>query len=579
MPFLHRHLLARLLVALILLAGAACQPAPFPTPTATALSAPALPPQAEASATALPTTVVPTPAPLPTPTPSPTPVANLVAGVPRNQALVLAGDEPRTLDPALSQDTTSHEYTAHLFSGLVRLDEGLRLQPDLAASWESLDDGTRYVFHLRPNALFHDGKPVTAYDVAFSLERATSPTLDSPTAATYLSDIVGVADKLAGKAGSIAGLHVLDDLTLEIVIDAPKVYFLAKLTYPVAAVVSKEQVMSGPEWSRTANGTGPFRLKQWLPGQQLVLERNPEFYRPQAGVRYVVYRFLAGAPIRLYEQGGIDAAYIGSGSLPRAQDPQSGLGSDLRAYGEMSIFYIGFSTKKQPFDDPLVRRAFAMALDVERLAGAGQQKHLLLANGFLPQGMPGYTAGVIGFAYDPAEARQLLSRSKYGGPEGLPPIIYTSSGIDEVDRALGAAVEQWRANLGVQVSARLLPTQDYFYRLPDEVDNLFDFGWIADYPDPENILDVLFHSGTANNIGRYSNAQVDALLEAARVEADEGQRFALYRQAQNTLLQDAAAIPLWHGLSYMLVKPYVQGFGLTAQGIATLEQVWLENRP
>jgi len=219
-----------------------------------------------------------------------------------------------------------------------------------------------------------------------------------------------------------------------------------------------------------------------------------------------------------------------------------------------------------------------MALDVDKLVEVVRQGYVQRASGFLPPGIPGYTPDSPGIPYDPAEARRLLAQSTYGGPQDLPPIVYTVSGQGGVGATLSAMVEMWRANLGLEVSVRQIPSDVYFYRLDEEVDNLFDYGWIADYPDPENVLDVLFHTGMANNTGNYSNPQVDAILEAARTEQDVEQRLALYRGAQEILLDDAAAIPLWYGRTYVLVKPYVSGYDITPQGLPTLEQVQLEPR-
>ncbi|MEE8442621.1 MAG: peptide ABC transporter substrate-binding protein, partial [Dehalococcoidia bacterium] len=448
-----------------------------------------------------------------------------------DETLHLADVEPITLDPATSQEAHSHQYVAQVFSGLVRLDDNLRVAPDLAERWDVLDGGTRYVFHLRPGARFHDGRRVTAQDVVYSLERATDPATDSRTAGTYLGDIVGVNDKLAGKAQEITGLRATDDATVEITIDAPKAYFLAKLTYSVASVVDRANVATGPDWYRRPNGTGPFRLEAWEKGQHLILASNQNFYRNAPQVRYVMFRFLAGIPIRLYEQGEIDVAYVGTGNLERVLDPQSPLNQEIHTYPELSIFYTGFNTASPPFDDPLVRRAFAMALDVDKLVDVVRQGYVQRAYGFLPPGMPGYTPDSAGIPYDPIEARRLLTQSTYRGAEGLPPIVYTASGQGGPGAILSAMVEMWRANLGIEVSVRQIPTDVYFYRLDEEVDNLFDYGWIADYPDPENILDVLFHTGTANNAGSYGNAQVDGILEAARTEQDVSQRLQRYRRA------------------------------------------------
>ncbi len=510
-----------------------------------------------------------TPAPFQTPTP-------LTGEVPRSDSLVLADLEPITLDPAISKESRSHQYIAQLFSGLVRLDENLRVVPDLAERWEVLDSGTRYVFHLRTDARFHNGRQVTAQDVVYSLERAADPATQSPTAATYLGDILGVKDKLEGNAGSIAGLRVVDDQTLEIRLDAPKAYVMAKLTYSVAAVVDRENVESGPDWYRRPNATGPFRLAVWEEEERLVLERNQAFYRNPPQVKYVVFRFLAGVPVNLYEQDEIDVVQIGSGTLERALDPQSPLSGQLSVYPELNIFFTGFNASIPPFDDPLVRKAFALAVDVNRIVEVVRRGYVQRAQGFLPPGMPGYSPDSPSLRYDPIEAQRLLADSSYGGPDGLPPIVYTTSGQGGAGPTLSAMVEMWRANLGVEVTVRQIPSDVYFYRLGDEVDNLFDYGWVADYPDPENVLDVLFHGEALNNIGAYNNPRVDSLLEEARTVQDAERRLSLYRHVQDALLEDAAAIPLWHSSNYLLVKPYVKGYAITPQGLPTLEQVRLE---
>ncbi len=500
-----------------------------------------------------------------------------VQGLPRSQTLVLADDEPVTLDPAIAQETASLQYVSEIFTGLVRLDDSMRVAPDLAERWDVLDNGTRYVFHLKPNAKFHSGRIVTAQDVVFSLERATDPATASPTAATYLGDIVGVGDKLSGKASKISGLRALDNATVEIRIDGPKAYFLAKLSSPVAFVVDRDNVAKGSDWYRQPNGTGPFKLKEWNKEQDLVLERNQEFYGQATGVDYVLFRFLAGSPSQMYDNGEIDITYVGPGDLDRVLDPQSPLKQDLQVYPELTIDYVGFNAAKPPFDDPLVRRAFAMAVDTGKLGEMVHQGHYTSAKGFIPPGLPGYDPNVAGIPYSPDDARKLLAQSSYGSADKLPPIVYTAPGIGgDPSPIVSAMVEMWRANLGVEVTVRQIQPDTYYYRLPDEVGNLFDFGWAADYPDPENILDVLFHTGTANNMGGYSNRQVDTLLEKARTEQEVAQRLAMYQQVQQMLLDDAAAISLWHGVTYVLVKPYVKDFAISPSGRPALERVRLE---
>ena len=563
---------ALIVVSMVLVAACGQQATSTPTPQAIPTETPPGP-----TPPPMPTSIPsPTPTTMPRPAPTESPAILSLSDLSRDETLMLTGFSPITLDPALARGSRSHRYITQLFSGLVRLDTNLRVVPALADRWEIHDGGTRYIFHLRPGSLFHSGRRVTAHDVKYSLERAADPATGSETAQIYLGDIVGFSARQAGRAQEISGLRVLDDGTIEIRFDAPKAYVLAKLTYPVAAVVDMDNVATGPHWFRQPNGTGPFKLRAWEDDQFLVLESNMHYYLRTPNIRYVAYRFLAGVPIRLYENGEIDVAPVGVGSLQRVLDPQEPLRQELHIFPSMAIFYTGFNSAKAPFNDPMVRRAFALALDRDLIVQLVLQDSVQKAAGFLPPGMPGYTPDFSGIPFEPEEARQTLARSSYHGPEGLPPIVYTTSGQGGIGAVTSAMIDMWRNNLGVEVTVRQIESDAYFYRLADELDDLFDYGWIADYPDPENILDVLFHSAATNNTGGYANPQVDELLEQARIQQDVQARLELYRQVERILLEDAAAIPRWYDRDYLLVKPYVKGFAITPQGFSTLADVRLE---
>jgi oligopeptide transport system substrate-binding protein len=205
--------------------------------------------------------------------------------VPLNQALVLEGGEstnPRAFDPA----TTLSGGDKRVFSGLVSFDPSLKLTPDLAERWDVSPHGTVYTFHLRQNAKFHDGRPVTAQDVVYSWERAASPALASNTVLTYLGDILGVHEMMAGKADHISGLKIIGDHTLQVTIDAPKPYFLLKLTFATAFVLDKANVEGSDEWYRTPNGTG-YKLIEWA-FQRKVYEANQDFYLGPPSLPYIV---------------------------------------------------------------------------------------------------------------------------------------------------------------------------------------------------------------------------------------------------------------------------------------------------
>jgi oligopeptide transport system substrate-binding protein len=518
--------------------------------------------------TPTPTTTSPTPTPTTT-SPTTTTPTDTGSGV-----LHLYAIDPITLDPAVSGESTSHEYVLQIYSGLLRLDDELDTVPDIAASWDVSPDHRTYTFYLREDVCFHDGKPVTAADFKYSWERACDPATGSGSAATYLGDIVGVAAVLAGETADISGVKVRGDYTLEVTIDAPKSYFLAKLTYPTAFVVDEANVAEGAEWWRQPNGTGPFKLAEWQETERLRLVRYDNYYGEKASLAEVDFQLWSGVPMRMYENGEIDVAGVSVTYIDRVTDPAGPFLDQLQSVPELSLSYIGFNTTRPPFDDVNIRLAFAMAVDKEKIVSLSLRDLVQVAGGILPPGMPGYNEQLDGLEYDPAQARELIAASAYGDAANLPPITLTTTGYGGyIGSTLEAIITQWRENLGVEVTVRQIEPERFLYHLDEELDELFDAGWIADYPHPQNFLDILFRTGSEHNEGGYSNPALDALLDEAATEPDEALSLELYQQAEQMLVDDAAVMPLWFGQSYYLVKPRVRGYQLTAMGFAWLNQV------
>jgi len=485
----------------------------------------------------------------------------------RDEAVLLAGSQPRTLDPALTHGGPDSPIGA-IFSGLVGLDPTLQVQPDLAAGWEVSEDGLVYTFYLRRDATFHDGRPLTAEDVVFSWERALNPETGSDTALTYLGDIVGAADMQAGRSKRVSGLNAIDDTTLEVRIDSPKVYFLSKLTFPVAFIVDKNNVEQ-PDWERLPNGTGPFQLQEWSDDEILILARNEGYYRELPAIKQVVYLIGSGIPLFMYEKGEIDLVGISGSTLERVQDPNNPLYADLRLGSDMCTNYIGFNNREAPFDDPRVRQAFSYALDRDKIISGIYQGNALPALGLLPPGLPGYSGEIAGYEFDPQKARDLLVEAGYEQPGDFPLVTYTTAGYGSIDSLETAIITMWQENLGVTVEPVLVDPYNYLDALyAGNTGDIFSSGWCADYPDPENFLDLLFYTGSAQNLSGYHNGQVDALLEEARTESDINRRLALYREIEELVVSDAPVFFLAHSLSAILVKPELQGYVLTPIGIA-----------
>ncbi|MFP4441018.1 MAG: ABC transporter substrate-binding protein [Chloroflexaceae bacterium] len=483
-------------------------------------------------------------------------------GLARDEVLILQGGEstnPRVYDPATSGGNDL------IFSGLVSFNPQLELVPELAASWEISEDGTVYTFHLRENARFHNGRPVTAQDVIYSWERAADPATESDIVLTYLGDIVGVPALHAGEAEQISGLEALDERTLQVTIDAPKPYFLMKLTYGPALIVDRANVESGPEWYRTPNGTGPYRLIRWDRFKLQLYERNAEFYLEPPAIPFVVVQLFSGVGIRMYETGDIDMTGVSRYSVDRVRDPTEPLNADLREGVNMCTSLVRFDVEQPPFDDPKVRQAFALAVDKQTYLDVVLWGTGIPAQGLYPPALPGYNPDLAGLTFDPELARQRLAESSYGSAEALPPIVFTDSGFGgEVDPSVSALAQMWQTHLGVTIDVENLEPNTAYDRIHDGYHGqLFFSSWCADYPDPENFADVLFHAAAQQNLGNYANPELDELLETARVENDVAERIALYQQAEQIIVEDAAAIFLNHGLSYMLVKPYIKNFELT----------------
>lgn len=494
-----------------------------------------------------------------------------------DQALVLAGGEttnPREYDPA----TTHGSGNKLVFSTLVSFDPRLNLTPDLAESWETSPDATVYTFHLRENARFHDGRPVTAQDVIYSWERALSPALASDTALTYLGDIVGASAMAAGEAEHVSGLQAVDEHTLQVTIDAPKPYFLLKLTYPTAFVLDKANVESGDEWFRAPNGTGPYKLTEWRRFEQITYEANPDFYLGKPSIPSVIVKLYSGVGMRLYEAGEIDITGVSYYSVERFLDPGEPLHNELITGVDLCTGFVVFDVTQPPFDDLKVRQAFSMAFDRQKYIDVVLNGHALPAIGLFPPGMPGFNIGLQGLPYDPERARQLLAESRYGND--LPPIVYTDGGIgSSIGADVAALAQMWKQTLEVEITVENLEP-NYFYEkiLAGQHGQIFGGGWCADYPDPQNFADVLFHSSSAQNTGGYSNPELDKLLEAARVEQDVSKRIEMYQQAEQIIVNAAPVLFTVHSLSYQLVKPYVKGYVFTPIDVPIERYMWLAGK-
>ena len=347
---------------------------------------------------------------------------------------------------------------------------------------------------------------MSADDVKYSFERALSPDTGSVTAENFLGDIVGAKDVSRGRATEISGLKIINDTTVAMTLDAAKPYFLYKLTYPTAFLVDKRQIQSNPKrWTQKPNGTGPVQAEGMEARRAHraggVRQQPP---RARRSCRPIRYDLSGGSSLVAYEDGEIDVTGVGLDDLERVQDPSDKLNAEYQTTPRQSIDYIGFNTNVPPFDDPKVRQAFAMAVDRKKIAEVVLKGAIPVATGILAPGVPGYTPDDKTKQYDPEAAKKLLAQSKYAG--NMPEITLAESGAGAtVGPTEEAIIQFWKDNLGVEVKIQQAESATFFSDIDQGRYQMFHLGWIMDYPDPEDVLDVLFYSKSKQNNSRYSN--------------------------------------------------------------------------
>lgn len=308
----------------------------------------------------------------------------------------------------------------------------------------------------------------------------------------------------------------------------------------------------------------------------LIFERNPNYYNQPAIPNITFLLSSGGTAIGLYEDQLIDILGVGSTNWTRVTNPSDPLNKELITVTSMCTSSLRIDSNQPPFDDANVRKAFSLAFNrSEFLQQLSQDANMLPANGILPPAMPGHLAERSETPFDSAAAKELLGKSKYAGK--LPTITLAAAGYaDSNPRYINLLVDMWQKNLGVKVQVQFLEPANFVKLARQGSANLVEQGWCADYPDPENFLDILFHSKSDFNIARTNKPELDQLLEKARVEADVQKRILLYQQAETLLLDNYEVIPMNYTVTGVLVKPRVKGFVLSPLGISNIPLLSLD---
>lgn len=522
------------------------------------------------------------------------PVAEEAGAQPVTLHTVL-GTEPPTVDPAISEDTTSVWLVEQMFLALTDYDdETLEVVPELATSWDISEDGTVYTFHLRDDAKWvnlsggnvTEVGPVTANDVAYGILRTLDPNTASPYAYVLTTYILGAeefntADPTALSAEEFTalrdavGVKAVDDYTIEITLKQPAAFFPAIASLWVMRPQPQTAIETyGERWIEPGLivTNGPYMLQEWQHGASLTLAKNPLWY-DAANVQIEVI----DAPIvseestamAMYENGEID--YMGDPGwgppLPDMDRIKSDpvLSAEFKILPRLCTYYYGFMVNKPPFDNVLVRKAFSYAIDRQTLIDTLLKGEQQPANSFTGPGIFGNVAGDpdIGILYDPEKAKELLAEAGYPDGAGFPQVTLMLNQSEAHMQIAQAIQAMWKEVLNVDVNIEQQEWKVYLETLkPDSPDedkpHIYRMGWCADYMDANNYLADVLHSTSTQNYSEYSNPEFDALVEQAQTETDPDVRLELYRQAETILNNvDVPNAPIYFYTRVTLEKPYL----------------------
>jgi oligopeptide transport system substrate-binding protein len=498
----------------------------------------------------------------------------------------MLGANPVTLDPALVTDIYGRAVVNQIFEGLVQFDANLKPIPALAEFWEAARDGRTWTFTLRQGVKFHNGREVTAQDVVYSFTRLLDATKLLPIAELF-QHIQGAKEFGQGKAPSVQGLQAPDRYTLRMVLEDPLTPLLTLLGLANTAVVPQEEVEKpGGDFGHAPVGTGPFKFGHWRPNQEIVLEANDQYYEGRPFLDTVVFKIAVGAKweetFAEFLKGNLEETIIPSGKVGEVRvNPQYRQYKHVRKPA-LSLLYLGFNTQMKPFDDRRVRQAFNYAVNKEVIVREIARMGYVPAVGALPPWLLGYDPDLRGYDYNPAKARELLAAAGYPNGTGFPVVQLWSSHQAASTQTELAAYQRYLADIGVQVEVHFAPDwQTFRARLEQGTLPMFRLLWIADLPDPDNVLFPLLHSASSTNRTFYRNPRVDQLLEQARKEPDEAQRIALYREVERIVLHDAPWITQHYSVLEYLYQPYVQGveFSWLGNREIPLHKIWLKQSP
>ena len=485
-------------------------------------------------------------------------------------------NEPNSIDPTVTSNSFATPFLANCFEGLVTYDEKGEVVPGNAESWESNDDLTQFTFHLRDGLKWSDGSDLTAEDYVYSALRVLTPS----TTAEYLNMISDYV--VNGKEyydGTVSaeevGVKALDDKTIQYTLKAPCPYFVDLVSMQVYFPVQKATIeANGDKWTASAEAyvsNGPFKVTQINMGESYVLEKNDNYWDAEnVTLEKLTYRYILDLSTALtaFENNEVDGVrMVSSGDIARLKAEKAGLNT-APIYGTV---YYNFNCEKEPYNNPLVRKALNLAIDRDAIINNVAQLDAVPAFSFYA---PGYvvdgkdlTDGRSDFGLsstaNPEEAKKALAEAGYPDGEGFPTIQLSFYSDVNVKKIAEAVKEMWEQNLGIKVEVSSADWAVFYSDVQAGNYEVAAMGWGADYINPMSFLPLMYTDDITNN-ANYSNPEYDAIVDQIKVEKDPEKFGELVKQADEIVSSEYGVLPLYYKAENYLLKDNIKGVYMTS---------------
>lgn len=497
------------------------------------------------------------------------------AGEEGNHLVVEIGPDPETIDPALNSASDGAIMLLHLFEPLLSFDKDCNIVGGMAETWEVSEDGLTYTFHLRDGLKWSDGSPLTANDFVYTFKRVADPMTAAPYGYDLLCMVKGYEEAAAGDTDAL-GVSAPDDQTFVVELAHPCVYFDKICSYTTLSPVQQATIEANDEaWAidpATYICNGAMNIKEWVPGSHILLEKNENYWNADAVTADTIKFILmedANAAYSAYNAG--EVMFIKD--VPTEEIPKLRENPEFHVEPLLGTYYISLNLNRDYFKDVKVRQALSLALDRRYIADTIMQGTYTPAKNFVGPGIsdadPGSSFSDVtietygeffhtdDFEGDLAKAKELLADAGYPGGEGFPMIEYMTNDAG-YHKPLAEYLQSAWGELGINMDIKIVEWATF---TPTRRNGDYDIarnGWIYDYDDPSNILNLL-ETNNGNNDGKYSNPKYDALTEKARKTADRKEHYQLLHEAEQLLLNDMAMIPVAWQNEFWLQKPELKG--------------------